>query len=100
MLKKLFIRCELRRYLDAPLFDEREHYLTNLEELGAARGTLQLVAGYQLIIVEYLSLQRRRLVTLKEVLSARDRWADAQAIAKRVKPPDLSTRRFASVASH
>jgi site-specific recombinase XerD len=99
MLEKLFVRCELQRYLDAPLRDERERYLEHLDRSRAARISLRLVAGYQLIILKYLCLEDGRLVTAEEVTIAGDRWAEAQTTARAIKRPEVSKKRFVSFAS-
>jgi site-specific recombinase XerD len=59
MLEKLIKRAYyLKKHLEAPLLEERENYLRQWADKGAARSSLKGVANYLLRIVEFLELER------------------------------------------
>lgn len=73
----------LNRYLNSPLLEMRLAYLQHCAEQGFSQLSLQLIAYYQLIITDYLSLQPTGAVTLSEIESAADRWAQHPVIYRR-----------------
>ncbi|MEP7273444.1 MAG: tyrosine-type recombinase/integrase [Acidobacteriota bacterium] len=99
MLETLFTRCELRRYVEAPLLDERARYLAHCKGLGVPHKSLQLLATYQLIIMDYLYLSEGKAVTPDEVSAAADRWVATQMAKRPLKRPSASRGRFASFAT-
>ena len=69
----------IRRQLDAPLLEERLHYLTYRAEQEIAHAVLHKTSNYQLIIIKYLRLKRNNhIYTFKEIETAAKRWARDQ----------------------
>jgi site-specific recombinase XerD len=84
MLNQLFKYPRvLNRYLTSPLLDLRLDYLRHCAEQGFAQISLQLIAYYQLIITDYLSLQTARTITPSEIEAAADRWAQHPVLYRR-----------------
>ena len=80
MLEGLFIRAaDVKRYLAAPLFEERDRYLAQCSETGAARCSLRLIANFQLIAMNYLQLEGA--VSPEEIDVAAQRWASRKPLA-------------------
>jgi integrase/recombinase XerD len=86
MFEKLFKRPHtIQRMVSHPLLEERLHFLSHLAEYGAAQSTLQGIARYQLIVIDYLKLQDRETITHAEIEAAAERWAQQQAGSPRLK---------------
>lgn len=80
MFQRLYERPHaLKRYLSAPLLEERLRFLTHYDEMGAALNTLRQIADYQLIITDYLKLSEMRAITHSEIETAAERWARYRA---------------------
>jgi len=66
----------IKRYLNAPLLEDRLSYLTYRAEQGAPRSTLQKLAGIQITAIKYLGFKdNNRIVTIKELEISAKRWA-------------------------
>lgn len=103
MFEKLF-KCPhtIQRMFSHPLLEERLHFLRHCAEYGTAQSTLQGIARYQLIVVDYLKLQDRETITHAEIEAAAERWAQQQAGSPRLKGSlsPLSKSRFIMHATH
>jgi integrase/recombinase XerD len=75
----------IRRQQTSPLLKERLRYLEHRAEQGAVRSTLRKIAFYQLVVIEYLRLDQKRRVSLKEIETAAMRWAHHQIRNPRLK---------------
>ncbi|MDO6432604.1 hypothetical protein Q4E93_18505 [Flavitalea sp. BT771] len=65
----------LNKHLEAPLLNEREEYLEYLAGRGLYRETLKIIAEYLLRIVEFLHLEKERLVSIDDIERAASAWA-------------------------
>src|SRR5208283_1247107 len=93
MFEILFKRpYAIARHRNGPLAAQRRRYLTYCGEHGVKIPTLQVLAGYLLIIIKYLKLDKRSndLIPLAEMEAAAARWAN-----RRPHPPKWKTKRFA-----
>ena len=63
------------RHLEAPLFAERDLFLTHLESLGAGHRELSMKASYLLHIVRILKLDSLHSITRAEINVAAEKWA-------------------------
>jgi integrase/recombinase XerD len=63
------------RHLEAPLFAERDRFLTHLETLGAGHRELSMKASYLLHIVRILKLDSLHPVTRAQINCAAEKWA-------------------------
>ena len=77
MFNQLFKRpTVIKRYLNAPLLEDRLRYLTYCADQGAPRSTLQKIAGIQMTAIKYLGLKNNdQIITTKEIEIAAKRWA-------------------------
>ena len=64
-----------KKHLVAPLLEERLQYLQYLKARGRSLSTIKSVADYLLRIIEFLRLDTKRTVTLKEIETAANIWA-------------------------
>ena len=64
-----------KRYSNASFLEERLRYLTYRAEQGAKVSVLKDIANFQLLFIKYLPLEKQRVITLKEINSAANRWA-------------------------
>lgn len=97
MFHQLFERPHaIRRQRTSPLLDERVRYLKHRAEQGVVRSTLRKIAFYQLIVIEYLRLDKKRRVTPEQIETAAIRWARHQMRNPRLKGTfsQLSRKRF------
>lgn len=80
MLKELIKRAYyLKKHLEAPLLEEREYYLRQWADKGAALSSLKSVANYLLRIVEFLQLETASTkVSLERIEQAAKAWAGFQ----------------------
>ena len=67
--------CSVRRQLNAPLLEDRLRYLLHRKKLGAARSVLRTIATYQLVLIEYLDLEKNRMIPFDEIKTAAHRWS-------------------------
>lgn len=76
MFNQLFQQPRIiKRYFEAPLFEDRMRYLTHRAKQGSLKATLCFIANYQLIIIKYLHLEKNRIITIEEIESAACRRA-------------------------
>jgi len=68
----------LNKHLEAPLLKEREEYLEYLADRGLYRETLKITAEYLLRIVEFLHLEKVRLVSIEDIEKAAAAWAKSK----------------------
>jgi len=68
----------LNKHLEAPLLKEREEYLEYLAGKGLYRETLKITAEYLLRIVEFLHLEKERLVSIEDIEKASSEWAKSK----------------------
>ena len=102
MLNQLFQRTKtIRRLVNAPLLEERLHYLTYRAGQEMSRGLLREIVGYQLIVIKYLHLKNNnQIITLRKLEAAANRWTHHQM--QHLKGRDCSTCkvRFITHATH
>ena len=64
LFNKIFERRHaLRRHVNAPLLEERLKYLQYWSDNGATLSTLRFIAHYLLAIIDYLKLQKKKVIT-------------------------------------
>ena len=66
------------RYVSGPLFQERLRYLAYCAAQGSTRSSLRLIAQHQLVLIDYLHLQRVDLITVEQIHAAADLWVGRQ----------------------
>lgn len=76
MLHELIERAYyLKKHLEAPLLEEREYYLRQRADKGAARSFLKSVANYLLRIVEFLQLESTpNKISIEHITKAAKIW--------------------------
>ena len=75
MFAEIFKRPQtVKRYLAAPLLEERVRYLTHCAEQGSGPRSLKKIAYYQLATTAWLDLQRHDGIRIEQIESAADRW--------------------------
>ena len=63
MFEKLFTSSKaVDRYSNGSLLEDRVRYLAHCAAQGSTRSSLRLIAQHQLVLIDYLHLQRKRLV--------------------------------------
>jgi integrase/recombinase XerD len=77
----------LARHGQGPSAEARERYLTHCADQGAARDTLLRTARELLIIAQRLDLTTDRLIGIRQVEAAAERWVDYQQRRDRVGGP-------------
>ena len=76
MFDKYFsLPAAIARHRSAPLVEERERFLAQLEDWGIGRRNVRMAACYLIPIIEVLRLHRLRGVTPEEVEQAASRWS-------------------------
>lgn len=95
-------RKALQRHINAPMLQERLTYLQKWADDGASLHTLRFIAHYLLVIIDYLKLQKRDVITLKEIQKAAEKWASRTTRRVRMKRDfsNTSMMRFRSVAAN
>lgn len=66
------------KHLHAPLLEERLTYLQYWLEQGTSLHTIRSIAQYLLRIIEFLHLEKYKVITLDEIEKAATRWAEYQ----------------------
>ncbi len=97
MFYRLFERPHaIQRQLSSPLLEQRVRYLEHCAEQGFLPTTLRRMAFYQLIVIKYLNLDKKRRVTPQQIQTAAVRWMRHQVHHQRLKGgcPRLSKARF------
>lgn len=93
----------IKRYLTSPLLESRLRYLTHCAKQGAVQTTLRRIAIYQLIVIDYLHLEKERTVTSQEIETAAKRWSHHRIRHRHFKcitSQLLSKNRFISTATN
>jgi integrase/recombinase XerD len=80
-----------QRHIQTPLLQERLQYLQYWADQNMSLHTLKSIAQYLLRIVEYLHLEKYRVVTLAEIEKAATRWAKYQYNHPQKKAPFSKT---------
>ena len=87
------------RQREAPLFKEREQYLSYMLDQGVSRARLKSVASMLLHVVRLLDLETLRLVEVAEIQDAGHRWeSDLLPVIKRGRGLKKSHQSFVWVA--
>ena len=60
---------------DAPLFDEREQYLSHMLDAGVSKERVRTVASIPLHVIRLLDMDRMRPVAMTEIERASRLWA-------------------------
>lgn len=98
LLYKIFERKNaLYRHLNAPLLDERIKYLQYWANNGAKNQTLRRTAQYLLLIIDYLNLANKLLITPVNIEKAAEKWAAAtknKPIRRKADYSVFAKRRF------
>lgn len=85
LFNQLFERhYALKRQTQAPLLQERLMYLQHCADSGAKQCTLRRVAQYLLLIMDYLHFFSLRMVSLKEIERAAEKWAANESVKRRI----------------
>ena len=66
----------IERHTNAPLIDERILYIRHCLDNGSAKHYARGVAQYLLVIIELLNFCQIRLVTINDIISAAEQWAN------------------------
>lgn len=92
----------LKRHVDAPLAEERLKYIQHWIERGSPKNTITSIAQYLLRIVEFLPVESRKIITVKEIERAADAWARYQYNhpQKRIPFSKTGQERFTEHATH
>lgn len=102
LFNKIFERRHaLQCHVNAPLLEERLKYLQYWSDNGATLSTLRFIAHYLLAIIDYLKLQKKEVISLKEIQKAADKWAKRSIGHIYMRQQDFSKTammRFKSVA--
>src|SRR4030042_4810434 len=100
MLQSLFkYPAVLARHRNAPLSEERDHYLRHRAQQGCAHGTLLRIARELLPIVHRLDIPSKSLVTAQQINTAAERWARQQCRRGRAHSFRWSRELFVQVAT-
>ena len=76
MFEELFVRpSTIKRYLEAPLLEERRRYLQHISDSGAKPPTLRSTAADQLRLIRLLDLQKGDRVSVARVEAAAEEWS-------------------------
>lgn len=79
MFEKLFSSSKtIDRYSNGPLLEERVRYLVHCASQGSTQSSLRLTAQHQLVIIDYLHLQKSNSVTVKQIEAAAEFWISRQ----------------------
>jgi len=75
MFNQIFQKPEaIKRYTNAPLLEDRLHYLNHCAKRGTAPSILYLIAKYQLNIIKYLPLEKGSVHTLEDIKIAANHY--------------------------
>ncbi len=84
LFNKLFLRRKaLLRHITAPLLRERLRYLQYWADHGATKGTLQRIAQYLLLVIDYLKFYELRIISVNEIERAAEQWASNKITRRR-----------------
>jgi site-specific recombinase XerD len=88
------------KHRKAPLFAERERYLTYLFDIGTRRERVRNVATMLLHVVRLLKLDSSRPVGMDEILQGSKRWVDDSNACRRRRSGTASPYTFQLVATN
>ncbi len=101
MIDSVFFDESVReKHRKAPLFAERERYLTYLFEIGTRRERVRNVATMLLHVVRLLKLQSSRPVGMDEILQGCERWIDDPSARRHRRSGAASQYHFQLVATN
>ena len=101
MIDSVFFDESVReKHRKAPLFAEREKYLTYLFEIGTRRERVRNVATMLLHVVRLLKLESSRPVRMDEILHGCERWIDDPSARRHRRPGAASQYHFQLVATN
>src|SRR3989339_481125 len=89
----------LARHRNAPLFEERDHYLAYRAENGSAQETLLRIARELLQVVRVLNISSTSNVMHEDITAAADRWARKQCRCGHAHTLKWSRKLFIQVAT-
>ena len=99
MIDSVFLIESVReQHRRAPLFSEREKYLTYLCEIGTCRERVRNVATMLLHVVRILKLESSRPVAMDEILQGCERWIQDPGARRHRRPGAASRYHFQLVA--
>jgi site-specific recombinase XerD len=79
MFERLFTSSKaVDRYSHGALLEDRVRYLLHCVAQGSTRSSLRLIAQHQMVLIEYLHLQRPASITIEQIRTAADRWVGRQ----------------------
>jgi integrase/recombinase XerD len=79
MFDQLFTSSRtVERYSNGPLLEERLRYVAHCAAQGSTRSSLRLIAQHQLVLIEYLHLQRVDSITVEQIQAAANLWVERQ----------------------
>jgi integrase/recombinase XerD len=88
----------LARHRQGPSAQARERYLTHCADQGAAHGTLLRTARELLVIAQRLDLTTDRMISIRQVEAAAERWVHHQRRRGRIGGPRGSRQWFIQTA--
>jgi integrase/recombinase XerD len=101
MIDSVFlIESDRQKHRTAPLFQERERYLTYLFEIGSRRERVRDVATMLLHVVRLLELESPRPIGIDEILRGCRRWVDESNARRHGGSSVASTYQFKLVATN
>ncbi len=84
LFNRLFERRKaLLRHTTAPLLKERLKYLQYWADHGAAKSTLQRIAQYLLLVIDYLKFYKLRIISVNDIEHAAEQWATNKTTLRR-----------------
>ncbi len=89
-----------RRYLDAPLLEERTAYISDLLSHGVPRNRAKSIASMQIHAIRLMNIGEARPVRSDEVRQAASLWAAESALRKKTTPSKEVFRNFTQVVSN
>lgn len=72
----------IRKYLEAPFFEERMSYLEHMRNNGFKRCVIRKAATFQLYLIDFLHLNILRKVSHSEIEDGALKWSNVQNISK------------------
>ena len=102
MFNKIFERRHaLRRHVNSPLLEDRLKYLQYWSDSGATLSALRHIAHHLLGIIDYLDLEKKKVISLKDIQKAADKWAsrlEGHVFMRKQDFSRMSMMRFKSMA--
>ncbi len=89
----------LVRHLEGPAAEERDRFVTDFVESGAARESALHLASELLLVAQRLDVGGAKAISAREIAAAADRWVRHQQRRGRIRTSHFSRRRFVQVAT-